>query len=144
MAPHSKRKQAAWPRICSKSLKVLIVDDNATNRRWLEALLAGWGISHRSVGSGREALQVMEEEHFGLMLLDIQMPEMDGFEVAAEIRKRWPESKLKIAILTSMGVRGDAARCRELNIEAYLAKPLKSSDLMQTMERLFGAKNPAI
>ena len=124
-----------------QDLHILIVDDNATNRRLLEALLTGWHMQHCSANGGREALQLIQKQEFELILLDIQMPEMDGFEVAAEIRRRWPASKVKIAILTSMGVRGDAARCRELNIEAYLAKPLKSSDLLQAIERLFLAEN---
>jgi CheY-like chemotaxis protein len=124
-----------------KELKILIVDDNATNRRLLEALLSGWQMEHRSAGGGEEAIRLLESEDFGLVLLDSQMPEMDGFAVAAQIRRRWSESNIKIAILTSMGVRGDAAHCRELNIEAYLTKPLKGSDLSQAIERMFVAGN---
>lgn len=126
-----------------QDLRILIVDDNATNRRLLEALLSGWRMQHCSAENGREAMRLLEEQHFGLVLLDIQMPEMDGFTVAAKIRQRWAESEIKIAILTSMGLRGDAARCRELNIEAYLAKPLKGSDLLQAIERLFSTEASA-
>jgi signal transduction histidine kinase/CheY-like chemotaxis protein len=120
-----------------RDLRTLIVDDNATNRRLLEALLSGWRMQHRSAASGAEALQLLETQSFELVLLDIEMPSMDGFEVASKIRERWPGAEIKIAVLTSMGMRGDAARCRELNIDAYLAKPFKGSDLFQAIEKLF-------
>jgi signal transduction histidine kinase/CheY-like chemotaxis protein len=118
-------------------LNVLIVDDNASNRRLLEALLSGWQIKHRSATGAQEALNLLGEERFQLVLLDIQMPDMGGFELAARIRGRWPGSEVKIAVLTSMGLRGDAARCREFDIEAYLTKPLRAGDLLDVIKRLF-------
>jgi signal transduction histidine kinase/CheY-like chemotaxis protein len=119
-----------------EDLNVLIVDDNATNRRLLEVLLTGWHMKHCSASGGEEALRMLEERQFDLILLDIQMPGMDGFDVAAQIRQRWPEAQIKIAVLTSMGLRGDGARCRELKIGAYLVKPMKGSDLWETIRRL--------
>ena len=121
-----------------EDLRILIVDDNATNRQLLEVLLDGWRMRHCSAGSGEEALRLFAEQPpFDLILLDVQMPEMDGFEVAAQIRQRWPESKVKIVVLTAMGLRGDGARCRELGIGAYLVKPLKGSDLLEAIRRSF-------
>jgi hypothetical protein len=61
--------------------------------------------------------------------------------MAAEIPRRWPKSKSKISILTLLGVRIDDARCRELNIEAHLSKPIRGSDVLQAIERLFPAEN---
>ena len=128
-----------------QDLRILIVDDNATNRRLLEALLTGWRMNHRSAASGLDAIRLLDEQSFSLVLLDVQMPDMDGFEVAAKIRERWSESEIKIAILTSMGLRGDAARCRELGVECYLAKPLKSSELFLAISKLslFTTKGPS-
>jgi CheY-like chemotaxis protein len=117
-------------------LNVLVIDDNATNRRLLETLLTRWRIKHSSVESGRAALDLLDREPFDIVLSDLQMPEMDGWEVARKIRERCPESAVKIALLTSMGQRGDAAQCRELKIGAYLCKPLKSSDLFEVIRRL--------
>jgi CheY-like chemotaxis protein len=122
------------------NLKVLIVDDNGTNRRLLETLLTSWRVNYRSASSGAAALLLLEEQTFELVLLDVQMPEMDGFEVAAAIRQRWPASDIKIALLTSIGSRGDAAHCRELEIDAHLSKPLKNSDLLQAIRMLFLAR----
>jgi two-component system, sensor histidine kinase and response regulator len=119
-----------------QGLNVLIVDDNTTNRRYLETLLTRWHTNHSSAESGEAALRMLEERPFDVVLLDVQMPQMDGFEVAARIRQRWPESTVKIALLTSMGQRGDAAQCRDLMIGAYLCKPLKTSDLFESIRRL--------
>lgn len=119
-----------------RGMRVLIVDDNATNRRILQELLKDWGLEHTLAENGRTALQLLEEKAFDLMLLDIQMPDMDGFEVAREIQQRWPKSAMSIVVLTSIGHRGDAVRCRELNIDAYLSKPVQTSDLREVLERL--------
>ncbi len=119
-----------------QDISVLVVDDNATNLRLLEALMTRWGIKHHSASSGAEALSLFEAHRFSLVLLDIQMPQMSGFEVATTIRERWPESNAKLGILTSVGVRGDAAVCRELGIECYLAKPLNTSELLTAIKRL--------
>jgi CheY-like chemotaxis protein len=122
-----------------ENANVLVVDDNQTNRRLLEALLKRWGLKHQSVASGPAALDLISREAFDIVLLDVQMPEMDGFEVARKIRERLGESTVKIALLTSMGQRGDAAQCRELAIGAYLCKPLKISDLFTTIKALCSA-----
>ncbi len=128
--------EAELPDLCPQDLNVLIVDDNATNRRLLEVLMRNWGIKHRTAHSGADALRLFEEEAFSLVLLDVQMPEMSGFGLAAKIRERWPVSEVRIAILTSVGMRGDASLCRQLGIECYLAKPLKSSELFAAIRQL--------
>jgi signal transduction histidine kinase/CheY-like chemotaxis protein/ligand-binding sensor domain-containing protein len=120
-----------------QELNVLVIDDNATNRRLLDLLLMRWGMRHTAADSGPAALQLLEEQSFNLVLLDVQMPGMDGFEVASKIRERWSESEMKIALLTSMGTRGDVVQCRQFEIGAYLAKPLKASDLFEVIVRLF-------
>ncbi len=129
--------EAEMPDLCPQALNVLIVDDNATNRRLLEVLMRNWGIKYRSANSGADALRLFEEQTFSLVLLDVQMPEMSGFGLAAKIRERWQASQVKIAILTSVGMRGEASLCRQLGIECYLAKPLKSSELFAAIRQLF-------
>jgi signal transduction histidine kinase/DNA-binding response OmpR family regulator len=122
-----------------KDLPVLIVDDNATNRRILEEMLLGWGMKPASRVGGREALETLrqakaEEAPFPLALLDAQMPEMDGFLVADKIKKDESLSGTLVIMLTSAGVRGDAVRCRELGINAYLNKPVNRSDLLDAIK----------
>ena len=126
-----------------RDLRVLVVDDNATNRRILHDVLVGWHMKPVLTEGGRAALDVLQEaEHrrqpFSLVLLDAQMPGMDGFAVADAIRHDPHLAGSMIVMLTSSGLRGDAARCRELGIEAYLAKPIRQADLLDTIRRVIG------
>lgn len=118
---------------------VLIVDDNATNRHILKEMLSGWKMKTVEADGGHSALALLKQARaagtpFSLVLLDAQMPEVDGFQVAKQM-KQDPELSSSVSImLTSAGFRGDAARCRELGIQAYLPKPIKHSDLLQAIQ----------
>ncbi|MDY6836714.1 MAG: response regulator [Thermodesulfobacteriota bacterium] len=121
-----------------RGLRVLVVDDNATNRRILEEILANWGMKPTGVNNARTALATMEQAKvlgvpFVLLLLDAVMPGMDGFALAKEMKRRPGLVGVVIMMVTSAGQRGDAARCRELGISAYLTKPIKQSDLLDTI-----------
>jgi CheY-like chemotaxis protein len=122
-----------------EKLDVLIVDDHPTNLKILTAILAKWGVKTATAESGAEALQILERQGFDLMLLDMHMPGMNGFQVAAKIVERWPSLPMPIALLASMRERGDDERCKALNIGAYLSKPFKNADLCQTIHRLIAA-----
>jgi len=121
-----------------RDLQTLIVDDNFTNRRLLHSMLSRWGMRPTAVDGGRAALQALETAKsaghpFPLILLDGKMPEMDGFTVAEHIRKDPDTVRATIIMLTSAGHLGDAARCRELGISAYLVKPVRQRDLFDAM-----------
>jgi signal transduction histidine kinase/CheY-like chemotaxis protein len=118
-----------------KSLSVLVVDDNATNRRIVLEMLRTWGIEATMAQSAEEALRALEGQPFDLMLSDVEMPEMDGLELAKCIRRRWPQSSMKIAALASMGTDGCGRRTPD--IDACLMKPIGTSDLLQLLESLF-------
>jgi two-component system sensor histidine kinase/response regulator len=118
-----------------RDLPALIVDDNFTNRRVLSGMLTRWGMRPTSVEGGRAALQALEiakstGHPFPLMLLDGQMPDMDGFALAEQIQKDPGLIAVTIMMLTSAGHLGDAARCRELGISAYLLKPIRQAQLL--------------
>ena len=118
-----------------RDLHALIVDDNFTNRRVLHGMLARWGMCPTSVEGGRAALQALEiakstGHPFPLILLDGQMPDMDGFALAKAIQKDPGLLAATIMMLTSAGHLGDAARCRELGISAYLVKPMRQTELL--------------
>jgi PAS domain S-box-containing protein len=124
--------------VAVQGLRVLVVDDNATNRRILEELLNGWRMKPLLASGGREALGALERavqagEPFGLVLLDGHMPEMDGFTLAAQIRRSSDLAQTPILMLTSAGEPDDISRCRELGISAYLMKPVKQSELLETI-----------
>ena len=126
-----------------RDLPVLVVDDNATNRRILEAMLASWHMKPVAVDSGHAALATLERAReavrpFPLVLLDAQMPEMDGFALAERIKQNPELAGATLMMLTSVGRRGDAARCRELGIAGYLTKPIKQSELFDAIVMALG------
>ena len=127
-----------------ENVKVLIVDDNATNRSVLNRVLERWHMRCASADGGLAALQLLDHEAFDVMLLDVTMPEMDGFTLAERILERWPDSKMKIVMLTSSGQRGDAVRCRNLKIGAYLNKPINNLDLLQTLQTFRAQTSSAV
>jgi PAS domain S-box-containing protein len=130
-----------------KGMRVLVVDDNLTNRRILECLLAGWAMQPTLAGDGAEALRTLAQaseadQPFSLVLTDANMPGMDGFQLADKIRKNPKLSGTAIMMLTSAGQRGDAARCRETGLEGYLTKPVGQSELLDAVLRVAGSKRP--
>jgi len=116
-------------------LRVLVVDDNATNRRILNDVLRQWHMQPMLVDSGVAALAALqsafdEDEPFGLILLDLMMPGMDGFTVAEHIRRKPAMVRPTILMLSSSGKPGDVARCDALGVAAYLFKPINPSELL--------------
>ena len=128
-----------------RGVKVLVVDDNRTNRRILEGMLKRWEMNSAAVESAEAALTEMSNAQsdgkpYGLILTDMHMPKMDGFELAERIRHRPELSAPMIMMLTSAGHRGDAERCRELGVAAYLLKPIRQSELREAIARVLGAR----
>jgi PAS domain S-box-containing protein len=121
-----------------EDLSVLVVDDNATNRRILEETLKSWGMKPVLVDGGGAALDALQcaanaGEPFSLILLDLMMPEMDGFEVIERIGQQKGLPRPPIVMLSSAGQGGDNVRCRALGAAAYLVKPVKPSELFDTI-----------
>jgi CheY-like chemotaxis protein/HPt (histidine-containing phosphotransfer) domain-containing protein len=121
-------------------LRALVVDDNAVNRRILADTLRRWSMEPVAVSGGQEALEHLvaaarDEQPFSLVLLDANMPDLDGFVVAEHIRCRQELAGATIMMLTSSGQYGDAARCRELGVATYLTKPIKQADLLEAIHR---------
>ena len=134
---------AARPEIL-RGVKVLIVDDNRTNRRILKGMLEQWEMKTTSVEGGQEALDQLSAareagEPYGLILTDMHMPKMDGFTLVEHIRHNPELATSTIMMLTSAGHRGDAARCQELGVSAYLLKPIRQSELREAIARVLGA-----
>jgi PAS domain S-box-containing protein len=128
-----------------QGVKVLVVDDNYTNRRILQGMLARWEMKVTLVEGGEEALAELSRareagEPYGLILTDLLMPKMDGFGLIELIRQRPNLSTATIMMLTSAGQRGDAAHCRELGVAAYLMKPIRQSELREAIARVVGAR----
>ena len=129
-----------------RGVKVLVADDNRTNRRILEGMLKRWEMNSTSVAEGEDALTALSSaleagEPYGLVLTDMHMPKMDGFGLIERIRQRPELSAAIIMMLTSAGHRGDAVRCQELGVAAYLLKPIRQSELREAIARVLGAKD---
>lgn len=134
------------PREMLQGVKVLVVDDNRTNRRILEGMLKRWEMKPTSVEGGEAALRQLTlardaGDPYGLILTDVHMPNIDGFGLVERIRKSSQPATATIMMLTSAGHRGDAARCRELGVAAYLLKPIRQSELREGIGRALGTKN---
>ncbi|MGA7917598.1 MAG: response regulator, partial [Candidatus Acidiferrales bacterium] len=127
-----------------RGVKVLVVDDNRTNRRILEGMLRRWEMQVKSVETGEEALAELSAGReaaraYRLILTDVHMPGMDGFALVERIRQTPELATATIMMLTSAGHRGDGNRCKELGVSAYLLKPIRQSELREAIARVLGA-----
>jgi signal transduction histidine kinase/DNA-binding response OmpR family regulator len=119
-------------------LRVLVVDDNETNRRILVEWLKNWRMQPTAVGDAGEALTELEREHdagspFALVLLDARMPDTDGVALAGQIRQRWDAPAPRLILLSSEDHPALAARSRENGVLAYLLKPVQQSELLEAI-----------
>jgi two-component system sensor histidine kinase/response regulator len=136
------------PAVDLTSLRVLIVDDNEVNRRVLHDLLLRWAMLPTAVDSGKEAMRALRDANaqhrpFALVLLDANMPEIDGFEVARLIRAEPQAAGATIMMLSSSGQYDESARARNLGIANYLTKPVEQRELLAAIGRaLSGAHAP--
>ncbi len=131
------------PRCELTDLRVLIVDDNATNRSILEHHTRDWGMVCDSVDSGSKGLKrlrgaVAGGEPYDLAILDMHMPGIDGIEMAKIIVADETFGQSKMVMLTSVGLRGDAQTAREAGIKAYLTKPVRQNDLYRCLAEVMG------
>jgi signal transduction histidine kinase/CheY-like chemotaxis protein len=127
-----------------RGVKVLVVDDNVSNRRIMHGILSRWGMNITLADGGNQALEELsaastEAKPYVLVLTDLQMPDMDGFSLVEKIRQRKELSGVTIMMFSSAGQRGDGARCQELGVSAYLLKPIRQSELRGAILRVVSA-----
>ncbi len=122
-------------------LRILLAEDNAVNQRLAVRLLEKRGHTVMVANNGREALTALEREPFDLVLMDVWMPEMDGFEATAAIRERelLCRTHVPIVAMTAHAMKGDEERCLEAGMDAYLPKPIDSQRLFRTIDSLIVA-----
>ncbi len=125
-------------------LRVLVVDDNATNRRILVEMLSHWHMQPAAAESGVAALETLQQaqraqQPFALALVDGHMPEMDGFMLASAIKKDRLLTSTHVLLLTSAGQAEDLARCKKVGIAAHITKPVKQSELLDAIINVMGS-----
>lgn len=126
-----------------RGLRVLIVDDNATNCRILAHQTTSWGMIPRKVASAAEALDVLrravlEDEPFDVALIDWEMPEVDGIELARRIKAETALTAMPLILLASFGWRGQAQAAHEAGLAAYLTKPIRQAQLFECLVTVLG------
>lgn len=121
-----------------RGARALLVEDNPVNQLVARRMLERWGFEVEVAAHGVEALAAVERGAFNVMLLDVQMPVMDGFEVAREVRRREAggEGHLPIVALTARAMKGDRERCLDAGMDSYVSKPFHAEDLLAALRRV--------
>jgi CheY-like chemotaxis protein/HPt (histidine-containing phosphotransfer) domain-containing protein len=145
--PKAKKRPGAvseLPPKAARSLRVLVAEDNAVNQQVAVGMLERAGHEAIVAENGREALALLEKEAFDVVLMDVQMPEMDGIETTGAIRERERATggHLPIVALTAHAMKGDAERCLAAGMDAYLAKPLQPRELVSAIASALGSASP--
>ncbi len=122
----------------SRPLRVLLAEDNDLNQQVVQHFLARQGHTVQVARDGREALDALERDRFDLLLLDVHMPELDGFRVIEAVRRgeRTTGRHLPVVALTARSMRGDRERCLQAGMDEFLAKPIRRQELFDTIERV--------
>ena len=132
----SMKKGASWGRYEQTPLRVLVAEDNRINQIVIGEILANAGIEYKIVGNGLEACNAVKDEMFDAVLMDCQMPQMDGYEATAEIRN-WehthhrPIQRLPIIALTANATKGDVEKCLGAGMDAYCSKPIDPNRVIE-------------
>jgi CheY-like chemotaxis protein len=137
-ANSAKSRHSVEP--CRQSLRLLLTEDNAVNQRLAVRLLEKRGHTVVVANNGREALAAILRDRFDAVLMDVQMPEMDGLEATRLIRARERDTgrHLPIVAMTAHAMKGDRERCLQAGMDGYISKPLHPSDLFEAVESLAG------
>ena len=123
--------------------KILLAEDNRINQRVAQRLLEKRGHTVVLAESGTEALKAWQKQSFDLILMDVQMPEMDGFEATAKIRNQEkPGNHIPIIAMTAHALVGDRERCLAAGMDDYVSKPINSTDLFAAIDRTMPPPQP--
>jgi len=126
-----------------RSLRILLAEDNPINQTVAIRMLEKSGHRVVAVLDGLQALQMLEKESFDLVLMDVQMPNMDGIEatLAIRARERYSGRRVPIIAMTAHAMKGDAERCRDAGMDAYISKPVHADELSRLIQEIFTARN---
>ena len=121
----------------SQSRRVLLAEDNPLNQKIVAELLQMRGHSVKLAGNGMEVLNALDDGPFDVILMDVQMPEMDGYQTTAVIRSREKDrgGHISIIAITGMSTKGDRQRCLDAGMDGYLGKPIRARELYEAIEQ---------
>jgi CheY-like chemotaxis protein len=130
-----------------RPLRILVAEDNAVNQQVTLLVLGKLGYRADVAGDGREAIQALERQRYDVILMDVQMPEMDGLEATREIRKRWPgpDRRPRIIAMTAGATEDDRRACLAAGMDDYVSKPIHQEELAAALSRFASSEDaPAI
>jgi len=117
-------------------LRILLAEDNAVNQKLALRLLAQMGYQADVAGDGLQAIEAVERTRYDVVLMDVQMPELDGLEATRRIRTRWPDLPLPIVAMTANAMAGDREACLAAGMTDYISKPIRPAELGAALERV--------
>jgi signal transduction histidine kinase/DNA-binding response OmpR family regulator len=117
-------------------LRILLAEDNAVNQKLALRLLRQLGYEAAVAGDGQQAIDALAGMPYDVVLMDVQMPELDGLEATRRIRKRWPKSPLRIVAMTANAMAGDREACLAAGMDDYISKPIRPAELTGALERV--------
>nr|MBX2824014.1 response regulator [Gammaproteobacteria bacterium] len=120
-------------------LRILLVDDNKTNQKIARLMLSRLGYSADIVDNGEEAVEALTTEGHDIVLMDVQMPVMDGYEATRLIRRRWPDRHLRIIAMTANAMKGDREKCLDAGMDDYMSKPIQIDEFVTVLQRNYQA-----
>jgi CheY-like chemotaxis protein len=132
--PALERERGA-PLGAARPLRILLAEDNAVNQKLALRLLAQMSYAAEVAGDGRAAIEALERGDFDVVLMDVQMPELDGLGATREIRQRWPDRPIWIIAMTANALAGDREACLAAGMNDYVAKPIRPAELAAALER---------
>ncbi len=134
--PKARTHSTTIPEFCILyPLRILLAEDNAINQKVVLQILKKIGYEADVAANGLEVLQALERQHYDVILMDIQMPEMDGLEAAKKIHARWPNGP-KIIAITAYALEGDRERCLSAGMDDYISKPVQLEELRSALIKL--------
>ncbi|WP_188168267.1 response regulator [Flammeovirga sp. EKP202] len=140
----SLQKNTAEVQDKPSSKKILLVEDNEVNQMLVLRLLKKWGYVSDLAENGKIALEKLSETDYDLILMDVHMPEMDGYSATKEIRSSFPASKRDVPIIamTASALKGEFERCKKAGMNDYISKPFKKDNLLQKVQDYTNSKEP--
>ncbi|HEV7810958.1 MAG TPA: response regulator, partial [Candidatus Limnocylindrales bacterium] len=126
-----------------RALRILLAEDNAVNQKLALRLLQRMGLAADVVGDGRAAVEAVADGGYDLILMDVQMPDLDGLGATREIRARWPDRPIRIVGLTANAMAGDREACLAAGMDDYVSKPIRPEELAAAIEKSRGGGRSA-
>ena len=142
LLPKNQSTKKIHSKACQRDMRILLAEDNPVNQKVALLMLKKLGYRADVAANGREVLQALKRQKYDAVLMDVQMPEMDGLEAAKVIKEMDPERRPKILAMTAYALEGDRERCLGAGMDGYISKPVQMKELKMALESLQNSSSP--